>query len=151
MHAHNHLRELGGIKTTRENLEEAVNGEIYEFKQMYPGMIEDAKAEGNKGAERTFTYANEVEKVHAALYKKAMDGWARASRPIITSARFAVTRQRAGAGQVPGVRRGQIGLQKSRLKNVGGGVLSAAGCPRTGRLIARGSCAAPCSPGGRFR
>ena len=73
VHAHNHLRELGGIKSTRENLAEAIHGESYEFQKMYPQMIEDANAEGNKGALRTFTYANEVEKVHAALYQKALD------------------------------------------------------------------------------
>ena len=73
IHAHNHLREVGGIKTTKENLASALQGEVYEFQKMYPYMIEDAQAEGNKGALRTFTYANEVEKVHAALYKKAID------------------------------------------------------------------------------
>jgi rubrerythrin len=72
VHAHNHLKELGGIKGTKDNLEEAIHGESYEFQKMYPGMIEDAKAEENKGALRTFTYANEVEKVHAALYQKAL-------------------------------------------------------------------------------
>jgi rubrerythrin len=40
---------------------------------MYPAMIAMAKEEKNKGAEKSFTYANEVEKVHAALYKKALD------------------------------------------------------------------------------
>jgi rubrerythrin len=73
VHAHNHLRELGGIKSTKENLEEAIHGESYEFQKMYPGMIEDASAEGNKGALRTFNYANEVEKIHAALYQKALE------------------------------------------------------------------------------
>jgi len=73
IHAHNHLKELGGIKTTKENLESAVQGEVYEFRKMYPYMIEDAQAEGNKGALRTLTFANEVEKVHAALYQKAID------------------------------------------------------------------------------
>jgi len=73
IHAHNHLRETGGIKTTKENLETALQGEVYEFQKMYPYMIENAKAEGNKGALRTFTFANEVEKVHAALYQKAID------------------------------------------------------------------------------
>ena len=29
VHAHNHLREMGGIKTTKENLEEAVAGEVF--------------------------------------------------------------------------------------------------------------------------
>lgn len=73
VHAHNHLRELGGIKSTKENLNEAINGESYEFKNMYPQMIEDAKAEGNNGALRSFNYANEVEKIHAELYKKALE------------------------------------------------------------------------------
>jgi rubrerythrin len=40
---------------------------------MYPEMIEAAKAEGNKAAERTFNYANEVEKVHAQLYSKLLE------------------------------------------------------------------------------
>jgi rubrerythrin len=72
IHAHNHLREAKGIKSTKENLEEAINGESYEFQKMYPGMIEDAKAEAVKGALQSFVYANEVEKIHAELYKKAL-------------------------------------------------------------------------------
>ena len=51
VHAHNHLRAMGGIKSTKENLEEAVNGEVFEFQKMYPQMISDAKSEGNKEAE----------------------------------------------------------------------------------------------------
>ena len=39
---------------------------------MYPEMIASAQAEGNKAAERSFTFANEVEKVHAGLYQKAL-------------------------------------------------------------------------------
>src|SRR5512139_3275963 len=57
IHAHNHLREMGGIKTTKENLETARNGEVHEFEKMYPKMIEEAKAEGDKCALRTFEYA----------------------------------------------------------------------------------------------
>jgi rubrerythrin len=73
VHAHNHLKELNGIKSTKENLVEAINGESYEFQKMYPEMIEKAKDEGNKSAMRSFHIANEVEKVHAGLYKKALD------------------------------------------------------------------------------
>ncbi len=73
VHAHAHLRALGAIHGTEENLREAVGGETHEFKEMYPGMIETAQAEGNKAAERSFRYANEVEKVHAGLYQKALD------------------------------------------------------------------------------
>jgi len=73
IHAHNHLRALKGIKDTKENLAEAIAGETHEFKKMYPEMIEAAKAEGDKSAERSFTYAFEVEKIHAALYQKLLD------------------------------------------------------------------------------
>jgi rubrerythrin len=72
IHAHNHLKQMGGIKSTKENLEEAMAGEVFEFQKMYPKMIQEAEAEGDKNAVRTFTYANEVEKVHAELYKKAL-------------------------------------------------------------------------------
>ena len=73
VHAHAHLRALKGIRSTRENLQEAIAGETHEFKSMYPGMIELAKAEGHKEAERSFNFANEVEKIHAALYQSALD------------------------------------------------------------------------------
>ncbi len=66
------MRILGGVKSTAENLKVAIAGETHEFKKMYPEMIETAKAEGHKG-ERNFIYANEVEKIHASLYQKALD------------------------------------------------------------------------------
>ncbi len=69
VHAHNHLRALNGIRSTMDNLREAIEGETHEFKEMYPEMIESAKAEGQKTAERSFNYANSVEKVHARLYQ----------------------------------------------------------------------------------
>jgi len=72
VHAHAHLQAAGGIKTTAENLKNAIAGETHEFKEMYPEMIAAAQAEGHKAAERSFTYANEVEKVHAGLYEKAL-------------------------------------------------------------------------------
>ena len=73
VHAHTHLRTLGMVKDTRENLLDAIAGESYEFKEMYPAMIIAAREEGDKAAERSFSYANEVEKIHAALYKNALD------------------------------------------------------------------------------
>ncbi|MBC8393533.1 MAG: rubrerythrin family protein [Deltaproteobacteria bacterium] len=73
VHAHSHLRTLGKVKGTAENLADAVSGETHEFKVMYPAMIDAAIEEGNKAAVTSFTYANEVEKVHAELYQKALD------------------------------------------------------------------------------
>ena len=73
VHAHAHLRAAGGISNTEENLKVAIAGETEEFTSMYPEMIEEAKSEGQDAALRSFTFANEVEKVHADLYQKAFD------------------------------------------------------------------------------
>ncbi len=73
IHAHNHLKAMSGIKSTKENLTAAISGESYEFQKMYPQMIDNAKAEKQDYALRSFNLANEVEKVHAALYKKALE------------------------------------------------------------------------------
>ena len=73
VHAHAHLRAMKGVGATAENLRDAIAGETHEFKNMYPKMIAEAEAEGHKAALRSFQYANEVEKVHAALYQKALE------------------------------------------------------------------------------
>ena len=78
VHAHNHLRALNGIRSTKENLQEAIDGETHEFKKMYPEMIEAAKAEGQQVAQRSFDYANSVEKIHAELYQKLLDDFGKA-------------------------------------------------------------------------
>ena len=73
VHALNHLKVMGQVKSTIDNLGTAVSGETYEFKKMYPDFIADAKKEGNKKAEVSFNYANQVEQIHAKLYQKALD------------------------------------------------------------------------------
>lgn len=73
VHAHAHLRALGGVRTTADNLREALGGETHEFTTMYPQMIEDASSDGFDTAHRSFRFANAVEKVHAALYQKAIE------------------------------------------------------------------------------
>jgi rubrerythrin len=73
VHAHAHLRVLGGIGDTAQNLNEAISGETHEFTSMYPQMIEEAQGEGFDLALRSFSFANAVEKTHAELYQKALD------------------------------------------------------------------------------
>lgn len=73
VHAHNHLGIMDGIKTTEENLQEAIGGETFEFKEMYPAYIDEATQEGNKKAVWSFTVANKVEQIHATLYQKALE------------------------------------------------------------------------------
>ena len=71
VHARNHLKVMGEIKTDAENLAAAIGGENYEFTQMYPGFIEAARQEGNPAAERSFSLANRVEKIHHGLFQAA--------------------------------------------------------------------------------
>jgi rubrerythrin len=73
VHALNHFRAMGEVKTTAENVKAAISGENYEVSTMYPEFINDAEAEANKKALTTFRWAYEVEKVHEALYRKAME------------------------------------------------------------------------------
>jgi rubrerythrin len=73
VHALAHLRVLGAVHDTAANLKDAVAGETHEFQAMYPRMIADADAEGNRDAARFFRFANEVEQVHARLFRKALE------------------------------------------------------------------------------
>ena len=73
VHAHNHLRVLKGIGPTKENIQEAINGETHEFKKMYPEFLITAKQEANKQASWSFDVASKVEQVHAKLFQKALD------------------------------------------------------------------------------
>jgi len=72
VHAHAHLRVLGGVKSTTENLGEAVAGEGFEFQEMYPKFLKDAVAEDNKPALHSFQNAMAVEEIHHGLYSKAL-------------------------------------------------------------------------------
>lgn len=72
VHAHNHLRVMGGIKSTLENLQAAIAGEGYEFQSMYPKFVTEAEAEGHKAALVTFRGALAVEEVHHGLYAQAL-------------------------------------------------------------------------------
>ncbi len=88
VHARNHLKNTGEIKSTGENLEEAISGEHYEFSQMYPAFIEQAIAEENRDARIGFSYANKVEKIHHGLYQEARD--ALKADKILTDAHYFV-------------------------------------------------------------
>jgi len=85
IHAGNHkavLLQLGGtipevdpqieIKSTEENLKEALTGESYEISTMYPDFIKKAQEENVSLALISLNYAYQTEKKHKALYSKAI-------------------------------------------------------------------------------
>ena len=71
VHATNHLRELGLIKGSAENLQVAADGESFEINEMYPAYHNVAELQEERGAIRSTTYALEAEKDHLALYQEA--------------------------------------------------------------------------------
>lgn len=87
MHAGNHFRAMRKVKggfavgstagfglgSTSRNLQGAIDGETFEVREMYPVYLNAAQLQGEKGAERSFLYALEAERIHAAMYKKAKD------------------------------------------------------------------------------
>ena len=73
VHAHAHLRVAGGIKSTSESLEAAVEGEGFEFQEMYPKFLQEAKDEDNKPAMMSIQNALAVEEIHHTLYTEALN------------------------------------------------------------------------------
>ena len=72
IHAEGHLAALDAIGSTAENLQTAIDGETYEYKTMYPPMLQEA-VETNHKAKRMFGYAVKAEEIHAELYSKALE------------------------------------------------------------------------------
>jgi rubrerythrin len=86
IHAGNHLKVLEklGVKvdgpqvgafnvlSTAENITDALKGETYELETMYPGFIATAEKEKCTDAVKSFTWALDTEKKHAAFYKVAL-------------------------------------------------------------------------------
>jgi rubrerythrin len=73
VHAHALLRVMKGVGDTRQNLQAAMEGEEYEFTEMYPKFVQEAETEGQKGAVFSFRNAMAVEKIHYGLYTKALE------------------------------------------------------------------------------
>jgi len=73
VHAHAHFDVMGGVNSTAENLEKAVEGEGAEFKEMYPAFIKEAENEGKRAALISFKNAMAVEEIHHSLYSQALE------------------------------------------------------------------------------
>jgi rubrerythrin len=87
IHAKNHkavLEKLGEkapevkpeftVKTTKENLEDAIKGESYETTTMYPEFkkLSDSMGEAGKDASRSFDFAMRTEAKHKVFYDESL-------------------------------------------------------------------------------
>ena len=72
VHALSHLRAMSVVKSTRDNLKEAAEGESLQIMSMYPKFIEEAEKEGRHEAAESFRIAYEREKHHRAMFRQAL-------------------------------------------------------------------------------
>lgn len=72
-HANDHFKLLGGIRDTAANLREAMDGENYEARTMYPTFAREAEEEGNSEAARLFTQIGKVEEEHRERYRRLLE------------------------------------------------------------------------------
>ena len=72
IHAEGHLKSMDGVGSTADNLQAVIDGETYEYTEMYPPMLAQAQADDHR-ARRMFEYAEKAEAVHARLYKLALE------------------------------------------------------------------------------
>jgi rubrerythrin len=73
VHATNHLKALGDLGDTIENLQSGIDGENFEVEEMYPAYDAVAKLQSEKEAIRSIHYAIEAEKIHSAMYTEAKE------------------------------------------------------------------------------
>ena len=81
VHARNHLNTIDAVGATKDNLLASSLGEQQEFTKMYPFFIEIAKEERNDRAERTFDWANKVEKIHFGYFEAAYKAMKEGKQP----------------------------------------------------------------------
>jgi rubrerythrin len=70
VHAFNHIRVMGETESTTDNLNAAIKGENFEYKQMYPEYLSVSEKDKNQQATWSFNVANKVEEIHANLFAK---------------------------------------------------------------------------------
>ena len=73
VHAHAHLRVMGGVKSTAENVQAGIAGVGHEFRDRDPVFVAEAEAEGNNAAAISFKNAMAVEEIHHGLYSQAAE------------------------------------------------------------------------------
>ncbi|MHB1131853.1 MAG: rubrerythrin family protein [Chloroflexota bacterium] len=71
IHATSHLRALGAIKGTADNVQAGIAGESFEIGEMYPAYLAVAELQVERAAKLSMDRALEAERVHLALYEQA--------------------------------------------------------------------------------
>jgi rubrerythrin len=104
------------VKSTRDNLQAAIDGESYERDKMYPEFISKAESINNKDAVQTFKYAQEAEAQHASYYQEALnnlDNWQESSVSFYVCPECGYTTNQLDFANCP-----ECGEEKNNFKEV---------------------------------
>ena len=72
VHALSHFRETGLVDVTRDNLKQAMEEEIYDYKNAYPPMVQDAVKDQSLKARHSLEYGMSIGPVITKLISKAL-------------------------------------------------------------------------------
>jgi VIT1/CCC1 family predicted Fe2+/Mn2+ transporter/rubrerythrin len=72
IHALAHLKTMGVVRSTRENLHTAATGEMLEIDVVLPRMIREAEEDGRPDAAASFRLALERERHHRDMFRQAL-------------------------------------------------------------------------------
>ena len=126
IHALNHLKTMGAVGTTRENLERAATGEMEEIDVILPRMIRDAEEEGRPDAAASFRLALDRERHHRDMFRGALATFARgapaaAPAPSRPGPRAAAAAPAAAPAAPPGREHhmGELETEAGRVERLG--------------------------------
>lgn len=123
IHANNHarvIRQMGGearsnivpiqVRSTLDNLKNALGGERHEAEKIYPAMMKEAMSRMDTSAARSFNWAIEAEKTHIKLYGDAValveegkpDAWTQNALDFYVCTLCGYTAKTAEAENCPG-------------------------------------------------
>lgn len=124
IHAVSHLRVMGEVKSTLENLRTVTEGEAYEMEVMYPRMVREAEEEGRADAVATFRIALDRERYHQNLFQKTLDELVKKQgvavpieKPRTTPA--TITEPGASGTEIVAATRGEVLTEKTRIAALG--------------------------------
>jgi len=101
IHALEHLRTMGAVGSTRDNLVIAATGEMQEIDVTLPRMIREAEDDGRQDAAASFRLALERERHHRDMFRHALATFDGAPAPAMSGAASLATPAASLSGTAP--------------------------------------------------
>lgn len=122
IHALTHLKTMGVVRSTRENLQTAATGEMLEIDIVLPRMIREAEEDGRPDAASSFRLALDRERHHRDMFRHALATFdaAPAAPPAAMGTPGAPGTPRVTVTPVTPVASGRPGMTTEAIRRVDG-------------------------------